>query len=236
MLVIKNDLLNEVSEFLINCAEEAINEHGAFLIGVSGGSMASFLGSLGNFADFSKWHIFMVDERAVALSDADCNCRAIRAAWRGSAAACFHPINETLVEDLKELAADYENQIRTVFARFGVDKFDCLLLGLGPDGHTASLFPEHPDFLENLRNERLVIPVSNAPKPPPNRISLSPVAIENAVNSAFIVTNSASKAPVISAIIDDKNRQYPPTVVAPEAHWFLDEISSSHLKNKISFI
>ena len=222
MLVIKNDLCADVAQFLIKCATEAIENHGAFLLGVSGGSMASFLGALGEFENFSKWHIFMVDERAVPLNDVDCNCRAIQAAWPASASAIYYPINESRLSDLNQLADDYETQIKSVFKRFKVEKFDCLLLGLGPDGHTASLFPSHSDFLENLQSDRLVIPVNNSPKPPSNRISLSPKTIQAATNSAFIVTNSASKAPVIAAIVDDKNPLYPPSLVAPNSHWFLD--------------
>ncbi len=232
MIVIKNDFRLEVTQFLKECAEKAIKNHEGFILGISGGSMASFLGGLGDeFADFSKWHIFLVDERAVRLTDGDSNYKAIRSAWPASLKANFYPIDESKLQNLNELAADYESHIKEVFKRFNVDKFDCLLLGLGPDGHTASLFPGHLDFLNNLNCMNLVIPVTNSPKPPSNRISLSPKVIQSATNSAFIITNSASKASVIAAIIDKKDHNSPPTIVASNAHWFLDEISASHLNN-----
>lgn len=232
MIVIKNDLTHDVAEFLNSCAADAVKDHGAFILGVSGGSMASFLGSLGDFADFSQWHIFLVDERAVSLSHDESNFRAIQASWPASKNATWHPINEAFLGDLKGLAEDYECQIAKAFSDFNVDKFDCLLLGLGPDGHTASLFPNHPDFLKSLDSEKTVIPVTNSPKPPSLRISLSPRAIQQAVNSAFVITNSGNKASVVAAIVRGKDTAFPPTLVAPNAHWFLDETSGSQLINK----
>lgn len=172
--------------------------------------------------------MFLVDERAVPLDHADSNYRAIREAWNDSLQCQWYPATFDCVS-LENSARMYEADSKHCFERFKVNSFDLLLLGLGPDGHTASLFPSHPDFLNNSDNDRLVIPVNDSPKPPKMRISLSPKAIQNAKSSAFIITGSASKAPIIKSIIMDKDAQYPPTTVAPNAFWFLDRASASFL-------
>ena len=224
-----------VIDYITNLAENCIKERGAFLIGLSGGSLATFLGKLqfSESAQMEKWHIFLVDERAVPLEHADSNYRAIREVWSDCLKCRWHPavFNSEIVssEELKAVAMKYDADIRATFEDYKTDSFDLLLLGLGPDGHTASLFPSHPDFLNNITNPDLVIPVNNSPKPPSMRISLSPKAIKEAKNSAFIITNSAAKAPIIKAIIKNHDKQYPPIIVAENAHWFLDKISASHL-------
>lgn len=74
-----------------------------------------------------------------------------------------------------------------------VPQFDVLLLGMGPDGHTASLFPESP----SVYDERPVVGVRGAPKPPPNRVSLTLAAI-NAARDVWIVVAGEDKAPAVS--------------------------------------
>lgn len=221
-----------VIEYITNLAENSIKEKDSFVIGLSGGSLATFLGKL-EFpirAQLNKWHIFLVDERSVPLDHPDSNYRAIRESWIDCLKCHWYPAvftgDNVSVDDS---AVEYEAAIKDVFEKYNIDSFDLLLLGLGPDGHTASLFPSHPDFLNNLTTPSLVIPVRDSPKPPSLRISLSPQAIKNAKASAFIITNSAAKAPIIKSIIKDRDAQYPPTIVAENAHWFLDKISGSRL-------
>ena len=226
------ELDTKVIEHLTNLAEKSIKEHSVFVIGLSGGSLATFLGRLkfAERAQLSKWHVFLADERAVPLIHADSNYRTIREAWKDGVGCQWHPVefeNMTLEESAKR----YQEEIKSVFDRFKVESFDLILLGLGPDGHTASLFPSHPDFLNNLeRSDRTVIPVENSPKPPAMRVSLSPFAIKSAKSAAFIVTGSAGKADVIRSIVIDRDPQYPPSLVCPNAFWFLDETTASHLK------
>lgn len=221
-----------VIEYITNLAENSIKEKGAFLIGLSGGSLATFLGKLKfpESAQMDKWHVFLVDERAVPLDHIDSNYRAIREAWVDCLNCQWYPASFDRDNINVEDAADkYNTLIKVIFEKYNTDSFDLLLLGLGPDGHTASLFPCHPDFLDNLYTSTLVIPVSDSPKPPNLRISLSPKAIKEAKSSAFIISNSAVKAPIIKSIIKDHNLQYPPSIVANNAIWFLDKMSASQL-------
>lgn len=215
-------------------AEEAIVRHGVFILGVSGGSMAALLASLSLDTDsLAKWHLFLVDERAVPLDHVDSNYREISETWGESRRCIWHPavFSETIAErDALLAAADaYETVVRRVFADTHSTAFDLVLLGLGPDGHTASLFPDHPDFMSNRDTDRIVIAVSDSPKPPACRISLSPQAIACARAAAFIVVGGAAKAPVVAAIVRDRNAHFPPTTVAPHAHWFLDAQTASLL-------
>lgn len=233
--IYEDSIEEAVIDFITNLAENSIKERGAFLLGLSGGSLATFLGKLEfqERAQLSRWHIFLVDERAVPLDHLDSNYRVIRESWDDSLKCQWYPIlfnsEEVTVEELRKCAESYGAEIKDTFEKYKTDSFDLLLLGLGPDGHTASLFPGHPDFLNNLNTSSLVIPVNDSPKSPNMRISLSPKAISDAKVSAFVINNSAAKAPIIKSILKDGDTQYPPTLVSPNAHWFLDKISASHL-------
>lgn len=219
-------------ELIESAACEAIKNHGAFFLGLSGGSLASILGKLEfpETAEMGRWHVFLVDERAVPLDHSDSNYRAIREAWPQSLKCNWYPV-EFGANELAEAANLYEQKIRQVFGEFNVSeiRFDLLLLGLGPDGHTASLFPSHPDFLNNLSSDKIVIPVENSPKPPALRVSLSPKAIIDAKMSAFLIKSSSGKAAVIKSIVVDRDEMFPPTLVSPEAIWILDESSAGNL-------
>jgi len=224
------ELDEKVIDFISKLAQERIQESGNFIIGLSGGSLIKLLVRL-KFPDasqMSKWHIFMVDERAVPVTHPDSNCGTLKAAWMAAACCKWHMVpftGESGGKEVKEAAMVYERDIKETFEGAGTDSFDLLLLGLGPDGHTASLFPSHPDFLNNLNSTNLVIPISNSPKPPSLRISLSPKAMQSAKSSVFIITESAGKASVIKSILIDRDAAYPPTIVAANAHWFLDKTS-----------
>lgn len=224
------DIETNVIEFISNLAIDRVNKCGKFIIGLSGGSLIIFLAKLKFPAavEMSKWDIFMVDERAVPIDHPDSNCGTLKNTWTDASYCNWHLLSFTEEADkneLKRVAEVYEEDIKNTFKESGTESFDLLLLGLGPDGHTASLFPSHPDFLNNINSNKLVIPVHDSPKPPSLRISLSPKAIQSAKSAVFIITGSASKASVIKSILIDKDQTYPPTIVAPNANWFLDKTS-----------
>ena len=99
--------------------------------------------------------------------------------------------------DPQEAADEYEAKLGAVASRFGEERYahDVLLLGLGPDGHTASLFPGSPACDEAKRN---VIP-ARGPKPPPQRISLTFPCI-NAARQILFLVNEAAKQPVVAEV------------------------------------
>lgn len=100
-----------------------------------------------------------------------------------------------------------------------IDSFDIVFLGMGEDGHTASLFPDN----EALKDTRSVVPVYNSPKEPEERISLSINTIKQA-NCRMVLTGGATKYPVISRI---KEGALLPVNMIGDINWFVDEAVNS---------
>jgi 6-phosphogluconolactonase len=115
-----------------------------------------------------------------------------------------------------------------------VPSFDVLLLGVGPDGHVASLFPESPA----LYDERMVIPVRGAPKPPPSRLSLSLSAINSAREVWLIAAGEEKSGPVRMALGGAGSTQVPAAGVAGRARtrWLLDRAAASRLPASLARI
>lgn len=146
----------------------------------------------------------------------------------------IHHIDTALLDDIDELADSYERQLIQEFAmkqsaRFPI--FDLILLGLGPDGHTASLFPDHPLLAEE---ERWVAYLEDSPKPPPKRITLTYPVINHASKVAFVATGEG-KQDILAEIMDDPARNsLPASRVQPTQHgqlyWFVDDAASAKVK------
>jgi len=108
-----------------------------------------------------------------------------------------------------------------------VPRFDVLLLGVGPDGHVASLFPEAP----GLYDERIVVPVRGAPKPPPTRLSLSLAAI-NAAREVWLITAGEEKAGAVRLALGGAGSTAVPAAGAQgrsRTLWLLDRAAASRL-------
>lgn len=131
-------------------------------------------------------------------------------------------------DPIEKVADDYEKAILEKFKMTtGVPSFDLLLLGVGPDGHTCSLFPGHKLLKE--ANDRLVAYIVDSPKPPPQRITMTFSLVNNARHSIFAVPGNG-KAEIIKQIFVDKEDLPAGNVKALEkVHWLLDEQSAAHL-------
>lgn len=215
---------------------QAMAKRGRFVVAVSGGSLPqllfpSLIGEpLHAQIDWPKWHIFWADERCVPLTDPDSNYRLAREYLFSHVEippSQIVPINDTL--DPAAAATDYQNKLTQVFApaRGHLPRFDLILLGMGEDGHTASLFPGH----SLLREKGLwVAPIYDSPKPPPERITLTLPVINNARQVIFMATG-AQKAEPLSAIFKG-NSKLPAGLVLPsngELHWFVDDTAAAAL-------
>lgn len=144
--------------------------------------------------------------------------------------ARIHPMASTDLtgDDLDEAAARYAKELEASAHPEGhasVPAFDVLLLGVGPDGHVASLFPESPALLE----ERTVIPVRGAPKPPPSRISLSLEAINSAREIWLVAAGEEKAAAVQLALSGAGSTAIPAAGVRGRAatRWLLDRAAAS---------
>jgi 6-phosphogluconolactonase len=126
-------------------------------------------------------------------------------------------------DPVEKVATDYEATVREEFGNSSdVPSFDLLLLGIGPDGHTASLFPNHP--LLNVAN-RLISHIVDSPKPPPKRITMTYTLIDNARNSIFTVPGKG-KAEILKKIFEDKIDLPAARVQSTNVYWLFDNESA----------
>ncbi|KAI9324699.1 6-phosphogluconolactonase [Zopfochytrium polystomum] len=223
----------------------AIAARGTFTVAISGGSLPETLAAVlakNPTVDFARWHVFLADERCVPLDHKDSNFRLVKQtlldklpAARAPPAANLHPLDPVLaVKDPASCAAQYARQLAAVFggdpaapdAGRHPPVFDLILLGIGPDGHTCSLFPDHPLLQED---SVWVAPITDSPKPPPTRITLT-FPVLNAARSVVFVTTGDNKADVLVEILED-NKPLPARLVKPAngAIWYLDTGAASKL-------
>ena len=155
---------------------EARGEGRPLSIAIPGGSVAeAFFPRLVKLpVDWRHVLVFFVDERAGPADGLDSNVRLARALWLDRVPIPMGNVHRMHGEasDLDAEAGRYQRNILEVLG--DPPRLDVVLLGMGPDGHVASLFPGHPALDET---ERYVLSVTGAPKPPARRVSLSLLAI-----------------------------------------------------------
>jgi 6-phosphogluconolactonase len=201
-------LRRAVVENLIAVADQNIKQRGRFRIVLAGGrTPASIYQALHSAAtDWSGWHIYFGDERCLPVGDPERNDSMARTCWLDHVPVPetqIHPIPAELGSEVG--AGTYEKDIAAI------DRFDLVLLGLGEDGHTASLFPGHE--LGTDPASPAVLAVTNAPKPPPERISLSARRLSSSDRIWFIVTG-ADKVQALDMWRHD--RDIPARFICPE--------------------
>ncbi len=182
------EVADAVLEQIILSAERAIVESGSFKIVLAGGSTPEKIyQQLANAkTDWSKWMIYYGDERCLPAEDKDRNSIMAANALLNKVAIPAANIFTMLTE-----LGPVESAVKYREAIADVNQFDMVLLGMGEDGHTASLFPGHVNNPEETVHE-----VYNSPKPPPERISLSAKTLANTKQCFFIVTGESKQEPV----------------------------------------
>jgi len=240
------ELAETLAEFILKIQKEALEKKGHFTIALSGGSLPKQLSRLIGKPGirWEKWQVYYVDERVVPLDHEDSNhksCMDVLFSKVIIPPENIHHIDPTLLDDLEELADSYEKQLIHDFAskdsaRFPV--FDLILLGIGPDGHTASLFPGHALLAEE---DRWVAYLDDSPKPPSKRITLTYPVINHASKVVFVATGEG-KQDMLAEIMDDPAKNsLPASRVRPAPHgqlyWFVDDAASAKVKyEKTSFM
>ncbi|MEE7626131.1 6-phosphogluconolactonase [Methylobacter sp. Wu8] len=167
---------------ILNAATSAIAERGKFKLVLAGGSTPEKVYRLlaeAN-ADWANWHIYYGDERCLPADHQDRNSLMASRVLLDKVAIPANQIYTMPAELGPEVAAD---RYKLAVSKAGM--FDMVLLGMGEDGHTASLFPghQHPQ-------DELVHAVYNSPKPPPERVSISAKALSNTRELIFLITGS----------------------------------------------
>lgn len=173
---------------VLDAADEAVRERGRFAIVLAGGSTPRGVYRMLRSArtDWSKWHVYFGDERCLPAGDPGRNSAMAAEAWLDHVAIPRSQVHAIPAESgAGTAAAAYANLLQ------GVDQFDLVLLGLGEDGHTASLFPGHhrgiaPDSPD-------AIAVFDAPKPPPQRVSLSAGRLSRTRAALFLVAGEGKR-------------------------------------------
>jgi 6-phosphogluconolactonase len=212
-----DNLAPVLRQYVIQAQNAGLHRHGAFKVAVSGGSLPKTLAqallappkSSDDTIQFSKWEIFFADERAVPLDHEDSNYGLLKKELLGKipeemGKPAVHPIDTAHLEDVHELADQYEQLLVRSFASRDSVKlpiFDLILLGCGPDGHTCSLFPGHALLRET---DAWVAAIEDSPKPPPRRITLSLPVVTHAVKVAFVATG-AGKKDILKKIFEEGN-------------------------------
>jgi 6-phosphogluconolactonase len=199
---------------IVETGRQAIARSGLFRLGLAGGNTPrAVYAALAQAPDALPWdrvQITFGDERCVPPDHADSN---YRMAYESLLSRV--PIPEGNVFRIRgeiphaEAALECESRLAAVAARFGEDRYehDLLLLGLGEDGHTASLFPGSPALQETERN---VIPATG-PKPPPQRITFT-FPLINASKLVVFLLNDPKKEAVLQGALQG---EFPSGKVAP---------------------
>jgi len=167
-------------QFILKQANTAIIKKGSFSLVLSGGTTPVGLYKLlaKEKIDFKKWHIYFGDERCLPVDHLDRNSYVAESIWLSKVNILKSHIHIIPAElGGKEGALKYEKILNKN------ENFDLVILGLGDDGHIASLFPN-----DNWDNSKQVISITNSPKPPNHRISLSPSRLSSTENVLFLIS------------------------------------------------
>jgi 6-phosphogluconolactonase len=198
-------LSQQAAEYIVRIANESITLHGRFTIALTGGTTPGELyGLLGDEPyrsqiDWQLGHIFWGDERCVPRENPDSNFYLAQEVLLNKIAIPESHIHRMPADQPDRDAASqaYTVEMQHTFGTSGIPSFDLIHLGMGPEGHTASLFPHQASLHEK---QRLVMPVS-VPKPPPDRLTFTPPLLNAARNVLFLVTGS-DKADALQAVIE----------------------------------
>ncbi|XP_058070493.1 probable 6-phosphogluconolactonase 2 [Magnolia sinica] len=237
-----DELATDLADFIAELSEMSVKERGFFAIALSGGSLISLMGKLcevpyNKTVDWAKWYIFWAAERVVAKKHIDSNYKLAKDGLLSKVPVVpghVYSIKDSL--SAEEAASEYEFVLRQLVKTRTVSvsetsdcpKFDLILLGMGPDGHVASLFPHHAALDEK---DEWVTFITDSPKPPPERITFTLPVINSASHVAIVATGSSKAEAIHSAVSDvGSDCTLPARMVRPtngKLVWFLDRSAAS---------
>ncbi len=233
----EEEVLERLAEYFIQIAQQSILAHGRFSVALSGGSSPQKLYELlasdyKDKLDWDKVYFFFGDERYVPHTDLNSNFLMVKK-------ALFDPLSiaetqifpvDTSVEPTAA-AQKYAEVIKGFFNGKEIRRFDLVLLGLGDNSHTASLFPNTSVLYDEIPSVKEVYLEDQKVY----RITLNAPLINQAYHIAFLVYGEA-KAVAVHHVIEDKQDidNFPAQLIKPiegELQWFLDKAAASNLKN-----
>jgi 6-phosphogluconolactonase len=220
-IVRTHSFVAEVARFIKDTASEAIDARGFFRLALSGGNTPRAIYQVLALEDcaWRKWIVTFGDERCVPPDDSQSNYRMASETFLlvTSPGEVLRMKGEL---DPKEAAEEYDTAIQHLGKRFGDSRYrhDLILLGLGEDGHTASLFPDTPALEETQKN---VVP-NFVPKFKANRLTFT-FPLINAARCVAFAVNDKTKQPIIDRVLAG-NSGLPSEQVKPvdgEVLWFI---------------
>ena len=239
------ELSSRAAAEFVRIASGSIAERQVFTVALSGGSTpkALYKRLVDSDLDWNKVYFFFGDERNVPPDDEQSNFRMADENLFGPLSIASDKVYrwETDIRAPQRIAATYADSINNFFATptlpshardSELPRFDIVLLGMGSDGHTASLFPN-----TTALNETKKLAVANwVPQLDKWRYTLTYPVINNARNIMFLVAGT-DKAETLKEVIDGNRRpkRLPSQSVNPtdgELHWFVDETAADHLTHK----
>ncbi len=228
----KQEVAENFSDYLVNKVKEA----GAFHVALSGGSTPKIVFDLlaqkyAGTVDWNKVNFYWGDERCVPPTDDQSNYKMTVEHLFSKIEVPKENINRILGEkDPVNEAMRYANLLEIDLDRVqGVPQFDLVILGMGDDGHTASIFPHEIELWDS--DDHCV--VANHPESGQKRVSINGKVINAAKEVAFLVTG-ASKAEKVKVVVEktEGSEVYPASLVNPASGnlvWFLDEEAAAKL-------
>ncbi len=218
-------------------SRESIASAGKFTVALSGGSTPRRLYSLlgadpyQKSVDWTRASVFWADERAVPHDHPESNFRLAFDLFLSRVpipAANLHRIKGE--EGPERAAKEYEDDLCRFFAIQGLPIFDLIILGIGEDGHTASLFPGSPAL---AKTTRLALPVYPE-KPGTSRVTIALSVLNNAAHVLFLASGH-EKADIVAEVLGEgkANERYPAGLVNPShgsIEWFVDKDAAAQLR------
>lgn len=223
-------LAAELVRLTLDAAATAIAARGRFTFALTGGSAATMLYPVLAQAalPWDKVHVFYGDERCVPPTHEESNHRLAHMTFLSRvpiAEGNIHRVDGTLPPE--DAARAYERTLREVT---GDGALDAVHVGMGPDGHICSLFPGHALLDEKTR---LVASLTDSPKPPPARVTLTLPALANARALWFLVAGN-NKAEAVRSVHHDVACTLPAALASranPASRWLLDGEAARLIKN-----
>src|SRR5262245_8165694 len=232
----REGLVRTAVERFERLVRDATAQRGRFSCALPGGSVAEALFPVfaGLALPWERVHIFFGDERAVPPTDPDSNYGLARRLWLDRVAAYVHPMftgapsgSPTGSDDLDAAANAYANELKTTLG--DPIRLDLALLGMGPDGHVCSLFPNR-----TLPSDRPVAVIRDSPKPPPTRLTLT-MPVLAAARAVWAVAFGAAKAAIVREAVEREDSRLPIAIAlrsGPPSLFLLDADAASALTRR----
>ena len=230
-----DSLVGDVASALLERLEAAQARGEVPQVGLTGGTIADQLHrelarrSADSSVDWGRVVFWWGDERFVAKDSPDRNARQAREALLDHVAVDEANVHEVPASDEVASAEEAAEAYSAAMRAHGAGFFEVLMLGIGPDGHCASLFPGHPAL---GATDAIAVAVHDSPKPPPDRVSLTFEAMDRCRALWFLASGDGKADAVARALADEGSVQETPARGVPEADetiWWLDAEAASAL-------